>query len=127
MATPQESLIYNRDNIYPFAGYYVLAATPITTNTTLEATTATKGFWLVYVDTTAAPFTITLPPPANCFEGLSYHFVDNKSTGSFGTNNLTISGNGALINGAGSLILNTNFASVQLRYNGTSWIVFTKA
>jgi len=127
MATPQEALIYNRGNIYSFAGYYVLQGTSITAAVTLETTKETTGFWLVNADTTLGAFSITLPPVANCYEGLAYHFVDNKSTGSFGANNLTILGNGALINGAASLVLNTNFASVQLRFNGTSWIVFTKA
>lgn len=125
MPIAQEALYGNQDVIYPFAGYNVLTATSISHDTILESTSDTKGVWLLYVDTSTLSLTIKLPAPANCFEGQSYHFVDN--TGSFAANNLTIDGNGALINGAATLVLSTNYASIQLRYNGTSWIIFTKA
>jgi hypothetical protein len=120
MATPQEALFGNQGSIYPFAGYNILFGTPHTSSGTLDVSE-----WLVYADTTAGPFSLLLP--AVPYEGQSYKFVDNAPAGSFAANNLTINGNGKTINGAATLVLSTNFASYELRYNGTNWIIFNKA
>ncbi len=114
-----ESLIGNQGNIYPMAGWSIQPGRIVTGATTLDTT-----YYRVEADTTAAPFIITLPLDPQ--PALTYEIEDGAAAGSFGTNNLTIDGNGKSINGAGTLVLNANFASRFLRYNGTRWIVIAQ-
>lgn len=119
MSINLESLKYNRNQIYPLAGYEFSpgAGLKVTSDTTLKAGRS----WLILADTTAAPFSVFLP--AAPLEGNMFLIVDNGPNGSFATNSLTIDGAGKSINGAGTLVLNANFAARLLRYNGTQWVV----
>jgi len=74
-----------------------------------------QGF---FVDTTAAPVTLTLP--ASPQNGDSVSFVDDKGT--FATNILTINGNGNLIMGLNTpMTASTNFARNTLVYFNSDW------
>jgi len=65
--------------------------------------------------TPGSPITITLPtaPVQN------QYYVIKDGTGNSVTNNITIDGNGNNIDGAGTHVINTAFASVTLTYNAT--------
>lgn len=120
MATAQEALLYNKNHIHQGAGFEILANTSIVAAVTLTGNEARR----LLIDTTGGAFTITLS--ATPYVGMKYEFVDAAATGSFGANNLTISGNGKTINGANTLVLNANFASRALEYVGSSWIVSSR-
>jgi hypothetical protein len=64
-----------------------------------------------------APTTITLPssPPV----GKTYIIKDGR--GDAATNNITVNGNGKNIDGAASFVININYGSLSLVYNGTQW------
>lgn len=47
--------------------------------------------------------------------------VIKDGNGNAETYNITIQGNGRMIDGVPSKIINTNYASLTLVYNGTSW------
>lgn len=87
-------------------------------NVTLPAgsTTTTVNDGFIGVDTSVAR-TITLVASPDF--GQLYRIQD--ITGSGGTNNITIAGNGKLINGVSSLIIDTNFGSAELVYDGVAW------
>jgi hypothetical protein len=51
--------------------------------------------------------------------GTTYRIKDN--TGSAGTNNITVSGNGNNIDGSASYTISMNYDSIDLVYNGTQW------
>lgn len=76
----------------------------------------------VITDTSGGTFTITLPPaPA---PGDQVWIADK---GYWGTNALTVSRNGNLIEGSPSdLVMDVDGASVQLVYDGTGWNVFSQ-
>ncbi len=118
MATPQESLRYNRDRIYPMAGLNTLYAKSVSE----AGYTVLEADYHVEADTTVAAFTIslTLVP----YVGEEHRFVDN--TGMCAANNLTISGNGNLINGAAFALVNTAFGGITVRWNGTQWIIIAR-
>ena len=64
-----------------------------------------------------AAFTVTLPAaPAT---GRIVDITDRL--GLCNTNNIIIDGNMKNINGAATLTMNQNYASVKLQYNGTQW------
>jgi hypothetical protein len=72
---------------------------------------------IVFANTTAGVFTITLPTPT---AGRILYFKD--VAGTFGTNALTIAPHAAeKIDGAASKVLNTAYASLELTGNGTDW------
>lgn len=71
------------------------------------------------ITTLAAPFTITLP--AGPTLGDTYEIKD--TVGNAGVNNVTISGNGANIDGAATILLSQNYASFVVTYTGTQWSV----
>ncbi len=71
-----------------------------------------------FVDTSAAPVTVTLP--ASPALGDQVRMVDAAST--FGTNNLTVGRNGQLIMGLNEdMTVSTTYASVQLIFAGASY------
>ena len=77
-------------------------------------TTATDGNWY-NVNTTSSPVTITLPALVQI--GTTFKIAD--LAGTFTTNNCTIARNGKKINGLNEdLILDLNFADVELRFTG---------
>ena len=69
--------------------------------------------------TTSSAFTVTLQssPPI----GMLVAIIDGS--GNAATNNITIAGNGQNINGSSTYVLNLNYASVELIYNGSQWNV----
>lgn len=79
----------------------------------------------IFCNLISSAFTVTLP--ASPFTGEKHTIKDYN--GKANTNNLTISGNGKSIeqlSGVGTsstLVLNSNFSSVTLEYNGTSWSI----
>ena len=69
----------------------------------------------------AGAVALALPAGANHFLG-SVYIKDKK--GNAGADNITITPNGAeTIDGAGTLVLSTNYDSVRLLFNGTEWSV----
>lgn len=63
--------------------------------------------------------TLVLPPAAQCFFGLTLAVVDMNGVAL--TYPITISGNGQLINGASTSVINTAYGTKRLMYNGSSW------
>jgi hypothetical protein len=73
---------------------------------------------LVLVDTTAGPLTVTLPPaPA-----LGQTLTIKDSTGTAGSNPITVAGGGFTIEGALNLVIAANYGWVQLAFAGTMWV-----
>ena len=90
----------------------------IYTSTTKTANyTATNDDNIIYVDSTGGIFTITLPATPLTNKILS--IID--STGQCNTNNVTIDGNGKNIIGNTTALMNSNYLSLDLVYNGTQW------
>lgn len=71
----------------------------------------------VAVDTTAARI-VTLPADPVVHE--SHAVKDSTGTGA-GTNNITVSGNGKLIDGAATNVITANRGSKTYVYNGSGW------
>jgi len=70
----------------------------------------------IMADTTAGAFTVTLPIAPNVGDRIGV-----KDAGSsFGTNNLTIAGNGNNVDGATTLVLSSD-VSLIIQYNGVEW------
>ncbi len=73
---------------------------------------------LILVDT-SSPRTIT--PLASPTTGQVHRIKDNVGSGN--SNNITITPSGKNIDGASSFVINTNYGSVDIVYNGTQWNV----
>lgn len=90
----------------------------ITTTTTIADRTTDLQAFLNF----AAPGNVTLPTPV---AGLEIALTD--ISGSANTNNVTILPHAAeTINGAASLVLNTNRGSFVLRSDGTNWAIVSR-
>lgn len=74
--------------------------------------------YLILVDSSAAR---TINPIAAPVTGTTYRIKDN--VGSAAANNITITPTGKNIDGAASFVINTNYGSVDICYNGTEWSV----
>lgn len=74
--------------------------------------------YLILVDTSSAR---TINPIASPVTGTTYRIKDN--VGSAAANNITITPTGKNIDGAASFIINTNYGSVDIVYNGTEWSI----
>jgi hypothetical protein len=87
------------------------------TNRTLDTTTADN---IVFVKTSSAPVSLTLPAPTN---GRHFRIVDINGT--LSTNNLTLVRNGSeKINGvASSKVFTTNWGQWEIFSDGTDWFV----
>jgi len=72
---------------------------------------------IVYIDSALNSFTVTLPltPILNT----EIEIID--STGSCGTNLVTVNGNGNLIVGETTALMESNFIGYSFRFNGTNW------
>lgn len=73
---------------------------------------------LILVDTTSAR---TIVPRASPATGQKHIIKD--SVGSAGTNNITVTPSGKNIEGQASFIMNINYQSITIVYNGTEWSV----
>ncbi len=81
-------------------------------------TTLTTDYVILASSTAAHTINLIAAPVT----GTTYRIKD--VTGSASINNITITPAAGNIDGGTSLVLNTNFASVDLVYNGTAWNVF---
>ena len=101
-------------NTYMAAGRRIKTRTLTTSPTTLTATDD-----LVCVDTSAVTHTITLPTPT-----LGRKITIKDSAGNAAARNITVNDNGTeLIDGAGSQTINANYGSLDLVYNGSTWVI----
>ena len=73
---------------------------------------------VIIVDTTSAR---TITPLASPSIGQVHRIKDN--VGSAAANNITITPSGKNIDGSASYIINTNYGSIDIVYNGTQWNV----
>jgi|GEM_PF-2689749 hypothetical protein len=71
---------------------------------------------VIFVDTSIARTINLIASPTT---GTTYRIKDNVGTA--GTNNITITPNAGTIDGAASATINTNWGSVDIVYNATSW------
>lgn len=78
--------------------------------------------YYIAIDCSGGAKTAVLPAAATVGAGTVYIFKD--VTGNAAANNITIDGSGAeTIDGAATLVMNTNYQSVTLISNGTNWEV----
>ncbi len=74
--------------------------------------------YVILVDSSAARTIIPLSSPTT---GQMYRIKDN--VGSAATNNITITPSGKNVDGTTSVIINANYGSIDIVYNGTQWNV----
>lgn len=77
--------------------------------------------YVIGVTSTATPRTITMPAAAALAERKMWVIKDES--GGCATNNITISGNGVNIDGSSTKILNINYGSVDVYWNGTQFFI----
>lgn len=98
-------------NFTAAAGQYV----SITTPGAYPYTTLATDF-LILIDTSAAR---TITPIGSPTTGQMYRIKDN--VGSAAINNITVTPSGKNIDGVASKVINTNYGSIDIIYNGTQW------
>jgi hypothetical protein len=87
--------------------------------TTVTTTYTANTFNIIQADATTGPFTVTLPIAASS-TGKEYTLKKIDSS----MNAVTIHGNGAeIIDGSNTQLLNTQWSSLTVISNGTSWII----
>jgi len=74
----------------------------------------------IAVTSTAAPRTIVLPASWSAGKIL----IIKDESGGAGTNNITIDGNGKLIDGSAARTINTNYGALRLISAGTAWFTW---
>jgi hypothetical protein len=89
----------------------VYAITAISSNQTL-----TTSEYVVVVDTSGGPVTVTLP--SSPVTGQAYKI---KDSGNALTNAVTIGGNANNIDGAATASINTDYGALEVVYDGTEW------
>lgn len=67
--------------------------------------------------------TVTVNLPLEPIEFIEYTITDLR--GDAETNNITINGNGKLINGETSAIIDTNYGSFTFKYSGSFWYIIS--
>ncbi len=90
----------------------------ITTPGAYPYTTLTSDF-VILVDSSAARTIVPLGSPTT---GQMYRIKDN--VGSAALNNITITPSGKNIDGSASVLIQNNYGSIDIVYNGTQWNVF---
>lgn len=73
------------------------------------------------VNTAVGALSLNAPRGAQPGDAFSVQDIANQAA----ANNITISGNGATIDGAASLVLNTNGALASLMWDGSQWVRFS--
>ena len=92
------------------------ALTPTTPGAYPYTTLATDQ--LILVDSSVARTIIPISSPAT---GQTYIIKDNVGTAAL--NNITVTPSGKNIDGSASYIINTNYGSITIIYNGTQWVI----
>ncbi len=91
---------------------------PVTvTNVTTPTYTTDANDYLLCVDTSTTPVTITLPTGI-----LGTVYMVKDCSGDANTNPITINGTGENVDGS-SATINTPYGSIQLIFNGTEWSI----
>lgn len=86
------------------------------------STTATaQKFKKYFVDTSSGPFTIDLPQYPSMGDEVTFHDVEDT----WDTNNLTLDGNGNLIDGANTFICDIEGSTAIVAYTGSQWRVLS--
>ena len=77
--------------------------------------------YIIAVTSNAAARTITLPaaPSTN-----QVFIIKDEAGTAQSANNITVSGNGSNIDGAATFVINTNFGSLSVYFNGTQYFTF---
>lgn len=87
-----------------------------------DLTIQDSDYTLVVQRSPAGPSTIALPAASGLSTVPGSRFLRIfDGTGDAATNNITITGTGALINGAASIVINQNWGSAALEWMGTYW------
>lgn len=118
-------LSLDQNGVATFSGFVTLnsgmrfAYTSSATNLTFS-NTATIGA----VTNTSSARTVTLPSSGSNLAAGSIFFIKDES-GAAGTNNITVSVNGGVktIDGSTSYVINTNYGSLRVYYNGTNYFI----
>jgi hypothetical protein len=79
-----------------------------------------SGDCYIAVTSTAAPRTITLPTDWSAGKIL----IIKDESGGAGTNTITVSGNGKLIDGSATRAINTNYGVLRLISSGAAWFTW---
>lgn len=89
------------------------------------AITGTNSDYCLNVTSTASPRTVTVPNVANS----NQIFIIKDGSGGAGTNNITVTTPGGVktFDGATSYVINTNYGSVTLMYDGTNYLIIGKS
>jgi hypothetical protein len=101
--------------------YKVDEASNLTSYSSDITLTSTSHF--VGVNTTAGAVTVNLPTTSGLRSGKQLVIKDEG--GSAGTNSITITTyDGALIDGVSSVKLESNYAAINIYYNGSGWHIY---
>ena len=90
-------------------------------NTVTEGVTYTIDHDLNYIGVSGDTVTVNLP--LEPIEFIEYTITDLR--GDAETNPITINGNGKLINGETSVIIDTNYGSYTFKYSGSFWYIIS--
>ena len=99
-----------------FTKHLIMKATVVTSGATY-AISGTADQIIIVNKTSGSATEVTLPSSPTA--GMMYIIKDGK--GDAATNNITITPAAGTIDGGANLIINGNYASVNLVYNGTEW------
>lgn len=78
--------------------------------------------YMILVDTTSGPITITLPTPTAT--GETYLVED---AGLAGVTNITVDGGGNNIDGNSTFVISTNFSGIKVVWTGTFWKIIARS
>lgn len=83
--------------------------------------TVLRSDCIIGITSTAAARTVTMP--ASGME-IGQMWIIKDESGACATNNITVSGNGANIDGSASYVININYGSISLYWDGSAFNVF---
>lgn len=105
-----------RENIARYTG-----TTEIVNTAATEGVTYTINHDINYIGVSGDTVTVNLPLEPTEF--IEYTIIDLR--GDAETNPITINGNGKLINGETSAIIDTNYGSFTFKYSGSYWYIIS--